>query len=135
VTEIDRFFEAWRTHRLPKEQWTHAAHVSMCAYVAFDRNFEETLDFMREGIWNYNAAVGGKNTESSGYHETLTHLWVRVIRDYLSACAPTTREEAVRLAVEKFGEDRKLHELYYSFDIVNDRQARREWIPPDRKAL
>jgi len=133
VTDIGRFFEEWRTHRLPKEKWTHAAHVSMCAYVAFDRTFEETLDFMREGISSYNEAVGGKNTDTGGYHETLTHLWVRAIRDYLAERSPGTREEAVRMAVERFGEDRKLHERYYSFDIVNDRQARREWIPPDRQ--
>jgi hypothetical protein len=41
----------------------------------------------------------------------------------------------VREAVHVFGEDRDRYRLYYTFDIVRDHRARREWIPPDRTPL
>jgi len=39
--------------------------------------------------------------------------------------------QAAVKAVHKFGEDRDLHHLYYSFDVVRSAEARRAGIPPD----
>ena len=33
---LQRFVEEWKAGRLPKAEWTHAAHVAMAAYFAFD---------------------------------------------------------------------------------------------------
>jgi hypothetical protein len=44
----------------------------------------------------------------------------------------STRFEAVKHATELFGKERDRHRFYYSFDVVKDRRARREWIKPDR---
>ena len=46
-------------------------------------SFEETLGYMRTRIIAYNIAVGTENTASSGYHETLTIFWVKVL-DYFA---------------------------------------------------
>lgn len=36
-------------------------------------------------------------------------------------------------AVSAFGTDRDRFRLFYSFDVVRDRRARREWVAPDRE--
>ena len=87
---------------------------------------------MRQGIPVYNVAVAGENTEDSGYHETLTCLWARLVGDFVAEGGFGTPYAAVCAAVRRFGPERKLHERFYTYDVVADRRARREWVPPDR---
>lgn len=84
---------------------------------------------MRRGIKRHNAAVGTADTPDSGYHETLTRFWIRILSLRLGGYSDPWL--AARHAVESFGEDRNLHRLYYSFEVVKDRAARAAWVPPD----
>jgi hypothetical protein len=130
---LDAFVAAWRAGTLPKPEWTHAAHVAVCAAHAWDGATVDTVfAAMKRGIVAYNEAVGTANTATSGYHETLTRFWAGVVVAHLRAAAPPTRLEAVRSAVEAFGAARSLHVAHYSFDVVADRRARAEWVAPDR---
>ncbi len=70
ATALDAFVADWHGHRLPREAWTHGAHVGVCAYYAFDHDEEATLAIMRPGIRTFNESVGGQNTATSGYHES-----------------------------------------------------------------
>src|SRR3984893_16573005 len=72
---LRRFVDAWKAGRLPKSAWTHAAHVAMAAYFAFDHAAEATFAMMKAGILHQNTSVGTPNTEDNGYHETLTRFW------------------------------------------------------------
>ena len=65
----------------------------------------------------------------------MTRFWSDVVVGFVRRRRFESAFEAVRHAVDLFGEDRDRHRLYYTFDIVRDRRARREWIPPDRKSL
>ncbi len=130
---LDAFVAAWRAGTLPKPEWTHAAHVAVCAWHAWGgQPLETVFATMKRGIVAYNEAVGTANTATSGYHETLTRFWAEVVVDHLRATMPATRFDAVRSAVAAFGAARSLHAAHYSFDVVADRRARVEWIPPDR---
>jgi hypothetical protein len=130
---LDAFVAAWRAGTLAKPEWTHAAHVAVCAWHAWGGvPTEAVFAAMKRGIVAYNEAVGTANTATSGYHETLTRFWAGIVVGHLRAAAPPTRLEAVRSAVSAFGAARSLHTQHYSFDVVADRQARAEWVPPDR---
>ena len=129
---LDDFIASWKLGTLPKSSWTHAAHVAVAAYLAFDHGPGEALDLTRAGITHFNTCVGTPNTEDSGYHETLTRFWSGEIGSVVRAGQFASRMEAVRHAVELFGENRDRHRLFYSFDVVKDRRARREWVAPDR---
>jgi len=132
TTALDDFFSRWNAGTLPKPGWTHAAHVAMAAYLAFEHSPEDALDLMRAGILHYNTCVGTPNTEDSGYHETLTRFWSGEVGDVVRAGEFTSHLEAVRHAVERFGGDRDRYRRFYTFDVVRDRRARHEWVPPDR---
>jgi len=129
--QLQRFVEEWKAGKLPKAQWTHAAHVAMAAYFAFDHAAEATFAIMKAGILHHNTSVGTPNTEDNGYHETLTRFWSSEIGEFVRAGRYTSRWEAVRAAVSAFGADRERFRRFYSFDVVRDRRARREWVAPD----
>ncbi len=129
------FVALWEVQRLPKAQWTHAAPVAVCAFYAAAFGPLDALRRMREGIPIYNVAIGVQNTEESGYHETLTCLWAKIVGDFVAAGEFATPHAAVRATVQRFGQKRKLHQEFYTYDVVMDRRARREWVPPDKKCL
>jgi hypothetical protein len=130
---LDDFVHRWATGRLTKPEWTHAAHVGAAAYYAFDLEAEALFERMKAGIIHHNESVGTANTVDNGYHETLTRFWVETIAEFVRSRRFATRFETVKHATELFGQDRDRHRLYYSFDVVKDRRARREWIKPDRQ--
>ena len=132
---LQRFVDAWKAGRLPKAEWTHAAHVAMAAYFAFDHAADATFAIMKAGILHHNTSVGTPNTEDNGYHETLTRFWAGEIGAFVRSGHFPSRLEAVRGAVAEFGGDRERFRRFYSFDVVRDRRARREWVAPDREQV
>ncbi len=122
------FLAVWEGGRLPRSDWTHAAHVAVgAAYVV--RFGPGALDELRQGIKRHNAAVGTVDSSTSGYHETLTRFWAGLVSRVVEGLA--TEWPAACRAVERFGEERDLHRLYYSFDVVRDPTARVSWVSPD----
>ncbi len=130
---LQQFVDAWKAGRLPKAEWTHAAHVAMAAYFAFDHAAEATFAIMKTGILHHNTSVGTPNTEDNGYHETLTRFWSTEIGAFVRAGRFASRLEAVRATVSAFGSDRDRFRQFYTFDVVRDWRARREWVAPDRQ--
>ena len=128
ANELERFVAAWQARTLPKKEWTHVAHVTVAAYHVIQYR-ETALERVRTGIIRYNEAVGTANTDSSGYHETLTCFWIGLVEKLVERISdPLT---GARYAVETFGAQRDLFRRYYSFDVVGDTTARRAWIAPD----
>lgn len=126
------FVAAWEAGTLPKHEWSHAAHVAVGACYAL-RHGDAALDRTRAGILRYNTAVGTANTDTSGYHETLTRFWAEVLAAEVAGQA--NEWQAAKRAVARFGEDRDLHGLYYGFDVVRSVDARRAWVAPDLAPL
>lgn len=59
---------------LPKENWTHYAHLRVGLWHAMRYPRAESLDLLRARISAFNQAKGGENTASAGYHETITRF-------------------------------------------------------------
>ena len=102
---------------------------------AFDAAYDTILPVMRQRIQSYNLAVGGANTATSGYHETLTRFWLRIVVAHLREAPDLSPWQAARRAVAEFGEKRALHADYYSGDVVKDSAARLGWREPDLRPL
>src|SRR5215210_346823 len=84
---------------LPREEWTHAAHLTVALWHLLQFDWPEASARVRRGIKRYNAAHAVHTTPTGGYHETLTLFWLRTVRTFLEA----ERNEAralVRLANE-----------------------------------
>lgn len=131
-TKLTAFLAEFEAGTLPKAAWTHAAHVAAAACYTWERSPLEALPELRRRIRSFNEAVGGQNTDEAGYHETLTRFWAEVVGSFVAARRGGTRLEATRAAVQRFGAASDLPKRYYDHDVVRDRMARREWVPPSR---
>jgi hypothetical protein len=66
-------------HSLPKEQWNHRAHLKVAYLNLLQFSLPETLERLRKAIQAYNAAQGIQDTLASGYHETMTQVWLQLV--------------------------------------------------------
>jgi hypothetical protein len=129
--EIDEFIGAFESGTLPKERWTHAAHLLTGACYVHELGEAAAIDTMRSRVSQYNEAVGGKNTATSGYHETITIAWIKLLTGLLREAGPIARAEFAALAVRRFADDRAIFARYYDFDLTASVLARRSWVPPN----
>ena len=128
---IDVFLAAFEDGSLPKERWTHSAHIlgGACYVHAFGE--AAALNHMRWKVRAYNLAVGGQNTDSGGYHETVTALWIKLLAQFREVHPTLDRAAFAALAVEHFAPQKDLLRRYYDYDVVASTEARRTWIPPN----
>ncbi|WP_421853345.1 hypothetical protein [Novosphingobium sp.] len=121
---------------LPKPEWTHEAHLAACLWL-----IRERPDFLPERdmpgtISAYNVAAGGENTDSAGYHETLTQLYIRGVRAFAETLPEeTSLADAVNALLESEIGDRQWPLCFYSKERLFSVEARRGWVEPDLAAL
>jgi hypothetical protein len=133
--EIDAFLRAFETCTLPRSEWTHAAHLFTGAcYVHAHGELEATAK-MRANVSRYNLAAGGQNTETSGYHETITIAWIKLLASLRTHAAHLTRPEFAALAVAHFAPQPEIFRRHYDFDLLASREARARWIEPNLAPL
>jgi hypothetical protein len=120
---------------LPREEWTHAAHLTVALWHLLQFDWPEAVARVRARIKRYNAARGIPTTPTGGYHETLTLFWLRAVDAYLQA----ERNEAralVHLANELAAtHDKGLPLTHYTRDLLFSPEARARWVEPDLKPL
>jgi len=133
--EIRRIGLGLLDRSLPKEQWTHEAHLAACLWIVTERPDILPERDMREIISGYNAAMGGVNDDSSGYHDTITHCFIAGVRRWLDRTdAPSLLERVNGLLLAPEGQrDWPLH--FYNRETLFSVEARRGKIAPDVKYL
>ena len=121
---------------LPREAWTHEAHLSACLWLLTERPDIDIDAEIATIIRRFNESVGGVNDDTQGYHETIT-------RTYL---------HGVRLFLAEAGGDAPVHELvndllrspigrrdwplnFYSRNLLFSVEARRHFVSPDLQSL
>jgi hypothetical protein len=120
---------------LPKPEWTHAAHFSAAIWIVVRR---PDLDASREmpGIIRaYNEATGTANTDSSGYHETITQASLRAARAFVAARQHSALFHLCnQLMASPLGKSDWLL-AYWSRERLFSVEARRAWVEPDLRPL
>ncbi len=133
--EIDAFLAAFEAGTLPKERFTHAGHLLTGACFVHALGEAKATAHMRHCVRHFNESVGGKNTETSGYHETITIFWIKVLSALHDANPAIPRADFAALAVERYQDRRDLFRDLYDFDLVGSTEARRTWVPPTLKKI
>ena len=123
--------QAFEEGSLPKAAWTHVAHVAVGANYVYLHGEERALDMMRVRVRTYNESVGTVNSATSGYHETLTRLWIAVLARLHSEEMAASHLMFVQRAVTLYGDRRDLHRQFYNFDVVKNTEARQAWVEPN----
>jgi hypothetical protein len=120
---------------LPRQEWTHAAHLTVGLWYLLQYDWPEAVSRVRAGIKCYNEAHGIVTTRESGYHETLTLFWLRRVRAFLDGGRNEGRA-LVALANELVaGADKNLPLEHYTRELLFSWEARARWVEPDLKPL
>ena len=81
--EIHQLITQFQTLTLPKTNWTHAAHLIVAVWHNWHYDPLLAFQMVKQRIIAYNEAVGTVNTDTSGYHETLTRFWMEKTGEFL----------------------------------------------------
>lgn len=95
---VRRVGEGLLSRTLPKEEWTHEAHLAACLWLIAERADISAERDLPTIIRSYNASVGGVNDDTQGYHETLTQLYIAAVRRWLRVEAGAGPHKADALA-------------------------------------
>jgi hypothetical protein len=116
---------------LPRAQWTHAAHFAAALWMLR----QGTIDGLPDTIRRYNAASGTANTDTTGYHETITRASIRAARAFLAG----RPDEALwrvgnGLMASPLGRSDWLL-VYWTRERLFSVEARKAWLDPDLQPL
>ena len=134
--EIEQIGEGLLARTLPREQWTHEAHLAATTYLLLRRPDIDLDKELPAIIRRYNESVGGVNSDTEGYHETITRAFLSGVRLFLSeADAGEPAHELVNeLLLTPMGR-RDWPLRFYSRERLFSVEARRGFVPPDVAAF
>ena len=127
---------AFRSCSLPRQQWTHLAHLRVGAWHVHRHGAAAALTMLRSGIQRLNEHHGTPNSDTSGYHETITVAYLSLIEAFLSAFDPgVALEQRVEVLLEGPLAERSVLFRFWSRELLMSARARAEWVPPDLAPL
>jgi hypothetical protein len=130
--EVERIGEGFLACTLPRAEWTHEAHLATSAWLLLRRP-DVDIDAELPGlIRRYNESVGGSNSDSEGYHETITRMFLDGVRLFLAeAGVSEPLYELVNALLLSPSGQRDWPLRFYSPERLFSVEARRNFIPPD----
>ena len=88
-SDIRAIGEGLLARTLPREAWTHEAHLGACLWLLSERPDIDIDAEIATIISRYNESVGGLNDDTQGYHDSITRAYVAGVRRFLSDTVET----------------------------------------------
>jgi hypothetical protein len=130
--EIEHLGEGLLACTLPREAWTHEAHLAATTYLLL-RRLDIHLDAeLPSIIRRFNKSVGGVNSDTEGYHETITRSFLHGVRLFLERADTSEPLHMLvnELLISPMGR-RDWPLRFYSRELLFSVEARRWHVPPD----
>ena len=134
--DIEHIGEGLLARTLPRADWTHEAHLGATTYLLLKRPDLDVDKQLPDIIRSYNESVGGVNSDTEGYHETITRAFVRGVRLFLAEADLTQplHEIVNELLLSPMGR-RDWPLRFYSPERLFSTAARRDFIRPDLRSM
>ncbi|WP_411339559.1 hypothetical protein V6U71_17070 [Sphingopyxis sp. J-6] len=116
---------------LPREAWTHEAHLGACLWLVSERPDIDIDAEIATIISRYNESVGGVNDDTQGYHDSITRAYVAGVRLFLAETAETGLAGRVNAMLLSDVGRRDWPLRFYSRDLLFSVAARRGFVEPD----
>jgi hypothetical protein len=113
----------------PFDRWTHRAHLAAGAYYRRHHPFTEALNRIRTSIQRYNKTRG----DGTGYHETITVLYMHIIDRELATHGDRPLWELVNDLTERYSS--AWLKTVYPPGVLDSDAARSGWVPPGEGAF
>jgi hypothetical protein len=136
IEEIEALVAGFQNRSLPLAGWSHQAHLTVGIWYLSRMSAEEATPLIREGIKRYNESQGVPNSDSRGYHETVTRFYIWSIGKFLELAgrAGSLVDLTNRLLASEHGSKQSPFR-YYSRDRLLSVAARHGWVEPDLMPL
>jgi hypothetical protein len=129
--ELDDLVARFRARTLPKNEWTHLAHLAVGTWHVHQHGPEDALEFLRTGITRLNEVHGTVNDDAGGYHETITRAYVHLLSDFVGTRSGLTAADCVQALLVSPLAARTALFRYYSQKRLLSVSARKGWVEPD----
>jgi hypothetical protein len=119
---------------LPKARWTHEGHIAATAGLMLLHPAVELEHDLRGLIMRLNDSHGVPNSDTRGYHETITRFFLLALRDALArddATRPPHERVNALLDGGALGSGKRALAPYWSEGVLFSAEARRGWVAPD----
>ena len=118
---------------LPKARWTHAGHVAATAGLLLRHPGISPEAALPGLIRRLNDSHGVPNSDSRGYHATITLFFLAAIRAALAAQDPgwPAHRRVNALLAGPLGAGKRVMAAYWSEAALFSVAARRGWVAPD----
>jgi hypothetical protein len=136
ASDVAHIGEGLVARTLPRAEWTHEAHLAATTYLLLRRPDIDLDEQLPDLIRRYNESVGGVNSDSEGYHETITRTFLRGVRLFLEEADPRKPlHELVNELLHSPMGRRDWPLRFYSPQRLFSVEARRHFVEPDLRAL
>lgn len=137
IADAEKLIAGFTDCSLPKEEWTHEAHLIAGLYLLANYG-DRALPEMRRRLLRFNESKGGINDDHNGYHETMTVFWLWLLRKKMADGNGHVRWDQETLDELLFDEtlaERNCWTAYYSKERMMSVEARRSFVQGDVQAL
>jgi len=134
--EIEHLGEGLLARKLEPPEWTHEAHLAATIYLLVRRPDIDLNVELPAIIGRFNESVGGVNSETEGYHETITRCFLIGARLFLEDA--DRREPLHKLVNELLNSPMGRRDWplrFYSRERLFSVEARLTHVDPDLEAL
>jgi hypothetical protein len=118
---------------LPKREWTHCGHFAAALWLL--RHRPERVPEIPALIRAYNEATGVANTDSGGYHETITRASLRAGAALLARHPDLPLHELLDVLMDSALGRSDWLLAFWSRERLFSVAARRGWLEPDLDPL
>jgi len=134
--EIIRLGEGLLASSLLREDWTHEAHLAATTYLELRRPDIDLDEELPDIIRRFNESVGGVNSDTEGYHETITRSFLQGVRLFLAEADRRVplHELVNELLLSAMGR-RDWPMRFYSRERLFSAEARKSHVDPDLASL
>lgn len=121
---------------LDAKKFNHQGHLTVAIWYLNWYPMYKATDLIRENIRQFNVAKGGENTNSGGYHETITLFYMHVVDQFLANeghSQDLAHLANTLIASEMGARDYPLQ--FYSKEKLFSVEARRDFVEADLKSI
>lgn len=130
-SELESIVTEFNNRSLSKSDWNHNAHVIIAIWHNLNSPFPQAIKLVRDKIKRYNEYVGTANTEDSGYHETLTILWMTLSKNYILEFPNKNFKDLTNQFLNTIESKKDIVFHYYSKEVLFSKAARKRWVDGD----
>jgi hypothetical protein len=122
--------ESFEAATLPVERFHHREHMRVALWYLSRAPETEATARMRDGLTRFLSRHG-----IEGYHETLTVFWMKMhAARFATTASARPLDERIDTVIGACLNDTRISE-YYSAQTLASAEAKRTWVPPDRRAM